>query len=46
MERVKQSHAVLVTPRGRRGFRETFDIDPPEPGGHGERRRGTPANRT
>jgi len=27
MERSKRSHAVAVTPRGRRGFRETFGID-------------------
>jgi DNA-binding transcriptional ArsR family regulator len=26
MERMKRSHAVLVTPRGRRGFRENFGI--------------------
>ena len=26
-ERVKRSHAVIVTPRGRRGFQETFGID-------------------
>lgn len=32
MERVKQSHAVTVTPRGRRGFQQTFGIDPPAPG--------------
>jgi hypothetical protein len=27
MERMKRSHAVVVTPWGRRGFRETFGID-------------------
>ena len=27
MERMKGSHAVVVTPRGRRGFRETFGVD-------------------
>src|SRR5260370_1360999 len=27
MERMKRSHAVIVTPLGRRGFRETFGID-------------------
>ena len=31
MERVKRSHAVLVTPLGRRGFQETFGIDASEP---------------
>jgi DNA-binding transcriptional ArsR family regulator len=33
MERVKRSHAVVVTPLGRRGFQETFGIDAPELGG-------------
>jgi len=32
MERMKRSHAVSVTPLGRRGFRETFGIDVSEPG--------------
>jgi hypothetical protein len=32
MERMKRSHAVIVTPLGRRGFRETFGIDVSEPG--------------
>jgi hypothetical protein len=27
MERTERSHAVIVTPSGRRGFRETFGID-------------------
>ena len=27
MERMKRSHAVIVTPLGRRGFLETFGID-------------------
>jgi hypothetical protein len=31
LERMKHSHAVTVTPSGRRGFRETFGIDT-EPG--------------
>jgi hypothetical protein len=31
MERMKLSHAVVVTPLGRRGFRETFGIDASEP---------------
>ena len=29
MERMKRSHAVIVTPRGRRGFQKTFGIDSP-----------------
>ena len=33
MERMKGSHAVLVTPSGRRGFRKTFGIDVSGPGG-------------
>ena len=45
-ERVKRSHAVIVTPLGRRGFQETFDIEASEPGDHGERGRRTPHNRT
>ena len=32
MERMKRSHAVIVTSLGRRGFRETFGIDVSEPG--------------
>jgi DNA-binding transcriptional ArsR family regulator len=28
MERMKRSHAVIVTPSGRRGFRKTFGIEP------------------
>jgi hypothetical protein len=32
MERTKRSHAVIVTPLGRRGFRETFGIDASAPG--------------
>ena len=32
MERMKRSHAVIVTPLGRRRFRETFGIDAPPPG--------------
>jgi DNA-binding transcriptional ArsR family regulator len=31
MERIKRSHAVLVTPLGRRGLRETFGIEASEP---------------
>jgi DNA-binding transcriptional ArsR family regulator len=31
MQRMKRSHAVIVTPTGRRGFRETFGIDASEP---------------
>ena len=31
MERMKRSHAVVVTPLGRRGFQETFGIDASEP---------------
>jgi DNA-binding transcriptional ArsR family regulator len=31
MERVKRSHAVIVTPGGRRGLQETFGIDAFEP---------------
>jgi hypothetical protein len=29
---MKRSHAVLVTPLGRRSFRETLGIDASEPG--------------
>ena len=32
MERMKRSHAVIVTPLGRRGFLETFGIDASAPG--------------
>jgi DNA-binding transcriptional ArsR family regulator len=32
MERMKRSHAVVVTPLGRQGFQETFGIDASEPG--------------
>jgi DNA-binding transcriptional ArsR family regulator len=31
MERMKRSHAVIVTPSGRRGFQKTFGIDASEP---------------
>src|SRR5206468_10499342 len=31
MERMRRSHAVIVTRLGRRGFQETFGIDAPEP---------------
>ena len=31
MERMKRSHAVVVTPRGRRGFQESFGIAAPDP---------------
>ena len=31
MERMKRSHAVVVTARGRRGFLETFGVDASEP---------------
>jgi hypothetical protein len=37
MERVLRSHAVIVTPSGRRGFRETFGVDTSEPGGRRKR---------
>jgi hypothetical protein len=33
IERMKRSHAVIVTPRGRRGLRETFGIDTSAPRG-------------
>jgi hypothetical protein len=33
MERVKGSHALIVTPSGRRGFRKTFGIDAPDRSG-------------
>jgi len=32
MERARGTHAVVVTPSGRRGFRETFGVDTTEPG--------------
>jgi DNA-binding transcriptional ArsR family regulator len=32
IERMKRSHAVIVTPLGRRGFPKTFGIDTSEPG--------------
>jgi len=32
LERMKRSHAVIVTPSGRRGFREIFGIDVSGPG--------------
>jgi DNA-binding transcriptional ArsR family regulator len=32
IERMKRSHAVIVTPLGRRGFQKTFGIDASEPG--------------
>src|SRR5205085_5320037 len=32
MERMKRSHAVVVTPLGQRGFQKTFGIDVSEPG--------------
>ena len=32
MERMKRSHAVIVTPLGRRGFHRTFGIDASQPG--------------
>jgi len=31
MERLERSHAIVVTPRGRRGFQETFGVDASEP---------------
>ena len=37
MERIKRGQTVVITPRGRRGFRETFGIDPSEPGEAGRR---------
>jgi DNA-binding transcriptional ArsR family regulator len=39
MERMTGSHAVIVTPLGRRGFRQTFGIDASEPG---DRRKRSP----
>jgi len=32
LERMKRGHAVIVTPSGRQGFRETLGIDASEPG--------------
>jgi DNA-binding transcriptional ArsR family regulator len=32
IERIERSHAVIVTPLGRRGFQKTFGIDASEPG--------------
>jgi DNA-binding transcriptional ArsR family regulator len=32
LERMNRSHALIVSPRGRRGFLETFGIETPEPG--------------
>jgi len=32
MERMRRGHAVIVTARGRRGFRETFGVEASEPG--------------
>jgi DNA-binding transcriptional ArsR family regulator len=37
LERMERSHAVLVTPSGRRGFQETFGIDASGPGDRGTR---------
>jgi len=37
MERAKQSHAVIVTPSGRRGFRKTFGIDASDASDRGKR---------
>ncbi len=37
VERMKRSQAVLVTPQGRRGFRETFGIDTFDAGDRGQR---------
>ena len=34
LERIKRSHAVVVTPSGRRGFLKTFGIDTSEPADH------------
>lgn len=44
MERMKRSHAVIVTPLGRRGLQQTFGIEASEPAGrrkHQSRRLGT-----
>jgi len=32
MERTERSHAVIITPLGRRGFQEAFGVDASEPG--------------
>jgi hypothetical protein len=32
MERMKHSHAVIVTPLGRRGLQKTFGVDASDPG--------------
>jgi Helix-turn-helix domain len=37
MKRRTRSHAVIVTPSGRRGLQETFGIDASEPGDRGKR---------
>jgi hypothetical protein len=37
MERMPHSHAVAVTSLGRRGFQETFGVDPSAPGGRRKR---------
>src|SRR5262245_44514244 len=37
MERMKRSHAVVVTPLGRRGFQKTFGIDASDAGDRGKR---------
>jgi DNA-binding transcriptional ArsR family regulator len=37
MRRLKDSQAVIITPVGRRGFRETFGIDASEPDDRGKR---------
>lgn len=34
MERVPRSHAVVVTPSGRRGLQKTFGVDASDPGDH------------
>ena len=36
MERMKRSHAVIVTPSGRRGFERTFGVDASEAGDRGK----------
>jgi DNA-binding transcriptional ArsR family regulator len=38
IERTNGSHAVVVTPSGRRGFQKTFGIDASEPGDRAKRR--------
>ena len=37
IERMRRSHAVVVTPLGRRGLEETFGVDASEPTEHGKR---------